>query len=162
MTSGPKTCLCVKTPLWHNTDNQHHFIPDSHLSIFLPGRNWRSGEVDIVRLSKLVLNVRSVTKVRLVSASLLHLQDLLLDGVRSRVDHWTWIKRVVKLRVQLDKKEACLSRGGIGSWSWSCDPPRRSRPSACRRPSSARRPSSDIGKTCRLSAPHLPLQQDPC
>ena len=49
--------------------------------------------------------------------------------------------------------------GGNGSWSWSCDLPRQSRPSGCRRPSSAHRPLSDTGRTCRLLALRLPLQK---
>ena len=159
--SGPNI---VKTPFIQKWSLLSHYRQPPPLLIFvcLPGRNWRSREVDIVRLCKLILNVWSVTKVWLVSG-VLHLKDLLLDWVRSRVDDWSWMMQIVKLRVELDVrfKEAYLSHahGGIGSWSWSwsCDPHPRSHSSGCRRPSSARRPLSDTGKTCRSSALHLLL-----
>ena len=51
--------------------------------------------------------------------------------------------------------------GEIDSWSLSCDPPRRWRPSGCRRPSLTHRPWSDTGTTCRSLAPHPPLQECP-
>ena len=81
--SVPSTCLCKDTPypkmvpfgkLQTTTTTSFQIL----IFICLPGRNWRSREVDIVRLCKLILNVRSVTKVWFVS-SVLHLKDLLLD-----------------------------------------------------------------------------------
>ena len=74
----------MKTPHsnYTNTDNhhQHHFVRDC-----LPSSDRRSGNVDIVGLGELVLYVAAVAEVRLVSG-LLHLKDLLLDRVSSRID----------------------------------------------------------------------------
>ena len=78
---GPNTCEDTLFPTKTKTlASQHIIIEDNS-----PSSNRRPGDVDVVGLGVLVLDVRPVTEVRLVSR-LLHLEDLLLDGVRSRVE----------------------------------------------------------------------------
>ena len=78
---GPNTCEDTPFP----KKDRHHRHHDIIVEDYSPSSNWRPGDVDVVRLGVLVLDVRPVTEVRLVSR-LLHLQDLLLDGVGSRVE----------------------------------------------------------------------------
>ena len=78
---GPNTCEDTPFPKKDRHDSHQHIIVEENS----PSSNRRPGDVDVVGLGVLVLDVRPVTEVRLVSR-LLHLQDLLLDGVGSRVE----------------------------------------------------------------------------